>query len=161
MKGLYPQIETACVFADHLDPKWRNAYASQFDLSVAQEQMLEIFSKTKFAVAASGTVTLNLGLYQIPTIVCYRVSLLNAFIYRAIVPYKGPVSLTNIIMDKMIFPELLQEDCAFDAIFFKMQSWMNNSELLRFMRLDLVQIKERLKGEQKNPCSIIKELFVR
>lgn len=60
------------------------------------------------SIAASGTVTLATGLFQVPTVVCYKVSYFTEFVLSLLVPYDGPISLTNIICKKMIFPELLQ-----------------------------------------------------
>ena len=58
--------------------------------------------------ASSGTVTLATGLFELPTVVAYKLSLVNEFILGMLIPYKGPASLTNIILDKMVFPEVLQ-----------------------------------------------------
>ncbi len=63
------------------------------------------------AIAASGTVTLATGLLKLPTIVCYKISLVTEFILGLFITYKGPVSLTNIILDEKIFPELIQHHC--------------------------------------------------
>ncbi|KKK56461.1 hypothetical protein LCGC14_3064280, partial [marine sediment metagenome] len=58
------------------------------------------------ALATSGTVTLELGLHKVPTIVVYRISLLNAFlakcIFRIHLPYYG---LVNIIANDNLFQE--------------------------------------------------------
>ncbi len=62
------------------------------------------------ALAASGTVTLELGYFQVPTVVAYKVHPLTAWIGRKLiqVPY---VSLPNILLKEEVFPEHLQENC--------------------------------------------------
>lgn len=67
------------------------------------------------ALAASGTATLELGLAGTPTILAYRVNPLTAAIVRRLIttPYAG---LINILQQREIMPEFLQENCNADAI---------------------------------------------
>jgi lipid-A-disaccharide synthase len=65
------------------------------------------FRQARAALAASGTVTLELALAQVPTVVAYKVTLLEELIARALVKVKT-VGLANIILDEMVMPELLQ-----------------------------------------------------
>ncbi len=61
-------------------------------------------------IAASGTVTLEAALTGTPTLVTYKVSPLTYTAAKLLlkIPY---VSLSNLIMDQALFPELLQRDC--------------------------------------------------
>jgi len=65
------------------------------------------FRQARAALAASGTVTLELALAGVPTVVAYKVTLFEELIARALVRAKM-VGLANIILDDMIMPELLQ-----------------------------------------------------
>ncbi len=66
-----------------------------------------LMQKTKMAIATSGTVTLELALHQIPTVVTYAITKLDLFlaqkIFRINLPY---YSLPNIIADREVFKEL-------------------------------------------------------
>jgi len=65
------------------------------------------FRQARAALAASGTVTLELALAGVPTVVAYKVTLVEELIARALVRVKM-VGLANIILDEMVMPELLQ-----------------------------------------------------
>jgi len=65
------------------------------------------FRRARAALAASGTVTLELALAGVPTVVAYKVTLVEELIARALVRVKM-VGLANIILDEMVMPELLQ-----------------------------------------------------
>ena len=65
------------------------------------------FRQARAALAASGTVTLELALARVPTVVAYKVTLVEELIARALVKVKM-VGLANIILDEMVMPELLQ-----------------------------------------------------
>lgn len=75
-----------------------------------EKKLPECVKKSKVAIAASGTVTLELALMGIPTIVIYKTGWINAFIARHILKI-GFVSLPNLTLNKEVFPELLQERC--------------------------------------------------
>ena len=62
------------------------------------------------ALAASGTVALELAMTDTPMVIAYRVSAFSAAVARRMikVPY---VNLVNLIVDRPAVPELLQDDC--------------------------------------------------
>jgi lipid-A-disaccharide synthase len=67
------------------------------------------------ALAASGTATLELGLAGTPTVLAYRINPLSAAIMRRFIkiPYVG---LVNILQQRVVMPEFLQENCTADRI---------------------------------------------
>ncbi len=69
-----------------------------------------VLTKATAALVTSGTATLETALFRVPEIVCYKTSRLSYFLAKQLVkiPY---ISLVNLIVDKMIVPELIQSDC--------------------------------------------------
>jgi lipid-A-disaccharide synthase len=67
------------------------------------------FRQARAALAASGTVTLELALAGVPTIIAYRVALFEELIARALVK-TDTIGLANLILGEKIMPELLQRD---------------------------------------------------
>jgi lipid-A-disaccharide synthase len=76
---------------------------------VDPEEKWAAFRQARAALAASGTVTLELALAQVPTVLAYKVALLEELIVRATIKAKM-VGLANIILDEKAMPELLQRD---------------------------------------------------
>jgi lipid-A-disaccharide synthase len=74
---------------------------------VEPAQKWAAFRQARAALAASGTVTLELALAGVPTVIAYKVTLVEELIARALVRVKM-VGLANIILDEMVMPELLQ-----------------------------------------------------
>lgn len=68
---------------------------------------LSAFRRARAALAASGTVTLELALSGVPTVAAYKVSAIEAAIVRRVIQVKS-VLLPNLILDKQAVPELLQ-----------------------------------------------------
>ena len=68
------------------------------------------FKASRCALAASGTVTLELALHNLPMVVAYRVNRVTAWLARRLI--KTPFAcLVNIVLGKRAVPELLQNDC--------------------------------------------------
>lgn len=83
---------------------------------VNQEEKASCFRQTNFAIAASGTVALELSLFPFPFLIAYKVSKLTAWIARKIVKVNY-ICLINILMNKSIVPELIQEQCTAQNIY--------------------------------------------
>jgi lipid-A-disaccharide synthase len=71
------------------------------------------FRNARAALAASGTVTLELALAGVPTVAAYRVHEFEAVIARLIrLRTRLPsLILANLVIGENVFPELIQEDC--------------------------------------------------
>jgi lipid-A-disaccharide synthase len=76
------------------------------------------FRSARAALAASGTVTLELALSGVPTVAAYRLHLLEAIIARIIrIQSRLPsVILANLVLGENAVPELIQEDCTPDRL---------------------------------------------
>jgi lipid-A-disaccharide synthase len=80
----------------------------------SEEDKFRAFKLARAALAASGTVTLELGLAGVPMVVAYRVDWLAA---RLRFMLKVPsVVLANLVIGENVFPELLQEDCTSEKL---------------------------------------------
>jgi lipid-A-disaccharide synthase len=62
------------------------------------------------ALAASGTITLELALARVPAVIAYRLHPLTALVARRLMKLKF-ASMVNVILDRMVEPEMLQGNC--------------------------------------------------
>jgi len=70
----------------------------------------QILSNSVFAVAKSGTVSLEICNANIPSIIIYKTNMINYWIMKFLVKVKF-ANIVNIINNKEVIPELLQEEC--------------------------------------------------
>lgn len=75
-----------------------------------REEKYHAFAAADVALAASGTVAMELALAGVPAVITYRVSPVTAAIARRLVRVRH-VNLVNILLDRPAVPELLQEHC--------------------------------------------------
>ena len=117
--------------------------------------------ETDFAIAASGTVTLACALFEVPTVVCYKVSMMNYFIYETFVNYTGPASLANIVHNYSVFPEFIQDRATAFNIVEKLKEWYTDeSEYLRLKDI-LKSTKNLVKGEKLDIADYMAQIIDR
>ena len=78
-------------------------------------EKFDAFSASDAALAASGTVSLELAMAQTPAVIAYKVSPLTAWIAKKLVRLKY-VSLVNILTDREVVPEFLLDNCQSELI---------------------------------------------
>jgi len=81
----------------------------------AESRKFASFAAADFALAASGTVTLELAAMRVPMIVGYRMPKLTEFIARRMMSVDTG-TLVNIITGEKIVPEYWQDDCNGEAL---------------------------------------------
>ena len=82
---------------------------------VAGTDKYDAFAALDGALAASGTVALELALANVPFITIYRMALLSNYLARRLVSLKY-VNLINILLDKLVVPELILGNCKAELI---------------------------------------------
>jgi lipid-A-disaccharide synthase len=109
----------------------------------------ESFKLARAALAASGTVTLELALCRTPMVVAYKVDpIANYFRYLLTV---DTVALPNLILGEKAFPELLQEHCTPAALAAALQPLLTPSPERARQLLALDQVIERVIEESEPP----------
>ena len=79
-------------------------------VKIVENQTYEILSKSSAALVTSGTATLETALFKIPQVVCYKSSWISIMIGRLLLRNLKFISLVNLILDKEVVKELIQEN---------------------------------------------------
>ena len=80
----------------------------------------DLLSISTAALVTSGTATLETALFKVPEVVCYKGSWASYQIAKRIVTLKY-ISLVNLIMDKEVVTELIQDNCTSKNIKIELQ----------------------------------------
>jgi lipid-A-disaccharide synthase len=77
---------------------------------VVYDQTHDLMRRASFGLIKSGTSTLEAALHRLPQVVCYKASPISFAIAKRVirVPY---ISLVNLILDRQLVPELIQNQC--------------------------------------------------
>ena len=90
----------------------------------------QILSNSIFAVAKSGTVSLEICNANIPSIIIYKINMINYLIMKSLVKVKF-ANIINIINNKEVIPELLQSECNSKEIYNSVVFFLKNPEMMK------------------------------
>lgn len=99
-------------------------------LKIVINDTYNLLNFSKVALVTSGTATLETALFKIPQVVCYKTSPTSYFIGKILIKNLKYISLVNLILDKSVVTELIQNNC-------------------NVTRLE-IEIKKILKGKHRN-----------
>lgn len=108
-----------------------------------EAEKYEAFRGARAALAASGTVTLELALAQTPTIVAYKVSKIEEAIARRLVVAPSIV-LPNLILGANVYPEFIQDDCTPDRLVAALRETLRDGSARDAQREGLAAVRERM-----------------
>ncbi len=109
-KFIIPTVETTAEYVREQTSKWDVPVEL-----VPASKRYDIYSKTYIAIAASGTVSVELAMLHIPTIVVYKMNAVTTFIGRHWIRVKW-VSLVNILLNRGVYPEFLGPDATAENV---------------------------------------------
>jgi len=114
---------------------------------ISDENIKEkIINKSIFAVSKSGTISLEICNAKVPSIIIYKMNLINFFIVKFLVKTKF-ANIINIINQKEIIPELIQKECNSKEIFKSVVYFLKNPELMKKQILDVNNTLNEIKSK--------------
>jgi lipid-A-disaccharide synthase len=122
----------------------------------------DAFCASEVAIAASGTVALELAMVDIPHIISYKLSKTSAWLAKHFLKIQF-VNLSNILLGREIVPELLQENCNEEKILHYVDELLKKKDLYNRQMEGFSKVKEILGvGEQTpsaNACDVIFDII--
>jgi len=86
--------------------------------------------KSIFAISKSGTVSLEICSHKIPSIIIYKMNFINFMIVKFLVKIRF-ANIINIINDREIIPELIQNECNPDEIYKSVTYLLKNPDMMK------------------------------
>src|SRR5579872_641998 len=105
------------------------------NVSAVSNQTYALLSRARAAFVTSGTATLETALFGVPEIVCYKGSAVSYQIARRLIKVKY-ISLVNLIMDKLVVKELIQDQLTAGNLVRELRDLLGNEERQRQLRED-------------------------
>ena len=90
----------------------------------------QILNKSIFAISKSGTVSLEICNAKVPSIIIYKMNLLNYLIVKMLVKIKF-ANIINIINNREVIPELIQNECNAKEIYNSVVYFLKHPEVMK------------------------------
>jgi len=137
-------------------------YFTDIQIITDDYEKYSLFKKADFACAASGTVTLELGLTETPTIVIYKMDKLTWFFISKMVKVKF-VSLVNLILGRESSKELLQDNFNKENLIDELSKLLSDEDGQKKQINDLKEfnaiMNQNIDNPSENASKIIKRLL--
>ncbi|MFA7346236.1 MAG: lipid-A-disaccharide synthase [Desulfurivibrionaceae bacterium] len=115
------------------------------EVRVIRENRYDLMGACDAVMAASGTVSLELAILNVPMVISYRVSPLTYFLGRRLIKVQY-ASLVNLVAGREVVPELLQDEAVPEKIADATLRLIENQAERARMLAGLAEVRERLGG---------------
>jgi lipid-A-disaccharide synthase len=116
--------------------------------TIVENEPLEAIAAADLAITKSGTVNLEIALLNVPQVVIYKVAPLTMFVARKIfnfnISFMSPV---NLVMQREIVPELLQEQATVDNIFQKAIALLTDQNKRQEIEHNYQEMRQKMGSE--------------
>ncbi len=106
----YANYEILIAGAPSLDEDFYKPFLIHSNIKIIHGSTYDILNLAEAALVTSGTATLETALFNVPEVVCYKASSISYQIAKKLIKIKF-ISLVNLIMDKEVVRELIQNEC--------------------------------------------------
>ena len=131
---------------DYIFNQVNNSGLDNIDVVSDENIKSQILSNSIFAVSKSGTVSLQIASSNIPSIIIYKLSYINFMIFKLLVNVKF-ANIINIINNKEVIPELLQNECNAKEIFNTVIYFLKNPDLIEKQLSDCNKTLEGIRSK--------------
>ena len=129
--------------------KVKNTNSNNIDVISDENIKDQVLSNSIFAVSKSGTISLQISNANIPSIIIYKLSFINFMIFKLLVNVKF-ANIINIINDKEVIPELLQNECNAEEIYKTVTYFLKNPDLIEKQLIDCRKTLEGIKSKSSS-----------
>ena len=147
-KYVIPTVETTKEYIENNIKKW-----SIKPEIISSKERYDLYANAYIAIVASGTVSAELAIMHIPTIVVYKMNPLTVLLGHILLRIKW-VSLVNILMNKCIYPELLGRNATAYNIMNCLQQ-LTLPAVRKQLINDLCDADDKWQHNKQNPATVI------
>jgi lipid-A-disaccharide synthase len=126
---------------------------------IPAERNYDLMQSCTAAMAKSGTITLELALHAVPSVVCYAISTLDLFIAQKLLKINLPhYCLVNIIQGEEVFPELFGPHFTEEKLYTRFLSILSGEKACK-EKCKMLRAKLSEKETMREAAALIEELL--
>ena len=156
----FPDYQFVIAGAPSQEYEFYENFLNNENVKFIANKTYDLLSHSHAALVTSGTATLETALFNVPEVVCYKGSWVSYQIAKRILTLKY-ISLVNLIMDKEVVKELIQEELNTKNLKIELNKILNTEGRAKLIK-EYAQLKQNLGGEgasEKTATLIINSLM--
>lgn len=155
VRGYFANYQFVIAGAPSLEKDFYEQFVDA-DVHFVSNKTYDLLRISKAALVTSGTATLETALLNIPEVVCYRGSRISYEIGKRLIKNIKYISLVNLIMDKEVVTELIQNDLTKDNLVKELNKILNTEKRNQVLNdYEILRSKLGGSGASNNAAEII------
>lgn len=152
----FPNYQFVVGCAPSLPLSYYKSIIGNANVKLVVNKTYQLLQVSSAAVVTSGTATLETALFYVPEVICYKGNPISYLIAKNLINVKY-ICLVNLIMDRPVVKELIQNDLTPDNIADELKLLLTNHKRQRQLLDDYEELRMILgnAGASKNAASII------
>ncbi len=142
----FPEVDFIIAGVSTLGEKYYSSFIGDRPVKIKFDSTYDLLLNSRAAIVTSGTATLETAVIGVPEVVCYRAGMLSYSIAKRLIKVKF-ISLVNLIMDKLIVKELIQNELNRQTLRGELNNLLNNQRYRENMINEYKALRERLGGK--------------
>ena len=155
----FPEYQFVVAGAPSIDKEYYTGFSRNLSVGLVSGATHELLQNSFAALVTSGTATLETALFDIPEVVCYKGGFISYQIAKRVIDQTviKYISLVNLIMDKEVVHELIQNDLNIPNLKNELKTITTNSDKRKKILDDYVLLRKKLggAGASKNTARLI------
>lgn len=152
----FPEYQFVIGCAPSLTEDFYKSLIGNANVQLVFNKTYQLLQVASAALVTSGTATLETALLYVPEVVCYKGNKISYLIAKNLVKVKY-ISLVNLIMDKPVLKELIQNDLTPENVEAELKQLLTNHKKQRQLLEDYEELRYKLgnAGASNNAATII------
>lgn len=152
----FPEYQFVIGCAPSLPEEYYKSLVGNENVQLVFNKTYQLLQVASAALVTSGTATLETALFYVPEVVCYKGNKISYLIAKNLIKVKY-ISLVNLIMDKPVVKELIQNDLTPENIEAELKLLLTNHKVQRQLLDDYEDLRYKLgnAGASNNAATVI------
>ena len=147
MVSYFPQYCFAVAQAPSQPDSLYNEIIGDLPVVLIKNETYNLLKQATAALVTSGTATLETALFAVPQVVCYKGNPVSFWLAKKLVKVKY-ISLVNLIMDKLVVTELIQNDLNETNLKTALNRLLNDADYKKALKQDYETLWHSLGNKQ-------------
>lgn len=154
----FPEYQFVVGCAPSLPEEYYKSLIGNENVQLVFNKTYQLLQVASAALVTSGTATLETALFYVPEVVCYKGNKISYLIAKNLIKVKY-ISLVNLIMDKPVVKELIQNDLTPENVEAELKLLLTNHKVQRQLLDDYEDLRYKLgnAGASNNAATVIFE----
>ena len=132
-----------------INEKLKNSNLNNIDIISDKNIKSQVLLNSIFAVSKSGTVSLEICNAKVPSIIIYKINFINYLIMKSLVKVNF-ANIINIINNREVIPELLQNECNAKEIYKSVVYFLKNPDFAKKQVNDCVKTLDQIRSKSSS-----------